>query len=57
MEQHASVTSLVIVILVAFLTPILLHKFKLNFIPVVIAEIIVGLIIGKSGFDIVKYGL
>ncbi|MEW4326296.1 monovalent cation:proton antiporter family protein [Rossellomorea marisflavi] len=53
MEQHASVTSLVIVILVAFLTPILLHKFKLNFIPVVIAEIIVGLIIGKSGFDIV----
>lgn len=53
MEQHASVTSLVIVILMAFLTPILLHKFKLNFIPVVIAEIIVGLIIGKSGFDIV----
>ncbi|MGE6755318.1 monovalent cation:proton antiporter family protein [Rossellomorea sp. NPDC071047] len=53
MEQHASVTSLVIVILVAFLTPILLHKFKLNFIPVVIAEIIMGLIIGRSGFDIV----
>jgi monovalent cation:H+ antiporter-2, CPA2 family len=53
MEQHASVTSLVIVILVAFLTPILLHRFKLNFIPVVIAEIIMGLIIGKSGFDIV----
>ncbi|MGD6957987.1 monovalent cation:proton antiporter family protein [Rossellomorea aquimaris] len=53
MEQHASVTSLVIVILVAFLTPILLHKFKLNFIPVVIAEIIMGLIIGKSGFNIV----
>ncbi|MGM0851859.1 MAG: monovalent cation:proton antiporter family protein [Bacillota bacterium] len=53
MEQHASVASLVIVILVAFLTPILLHKFKLNFIPVVIAEIIMGLIIGKSGFNIV----
>ncbi|MFC7784682.1 MULTISPECIES: monovalent cation:proton antiporter family protein [unclassified Rossellomorea] len=53
MEQHASVTSLVIVILVAFLTPILLHRFKLNFIPVVIAEIIMGLIIGKSGFNIV----
>ncbi|MCA1062073.1 monovalent cation:proton antiporter family protein [Rossellomorea aquimaris] len=53
MEQHASVASLVIVILVAFLTPILLHRFKLNFIPVVIAEIIMGLIIGKSGFNIV----
>lgn len=53
MEHGASVASLVIVILVAFLTPILLHRFKLNFIPVVVAEIIVGLIIGKSGFDIV----
>ncbi|MFE8700405.1 monovalent cation:proton antiporter family protein [Cytobacillus sp. FJAT-54145] len=54
MEHHgASVASLVIVIIVAFLTPIILHRFKLNFIPVVVAEIIVGLIIGKSGFDIV----
>ncbi|MCA0148937.1 monovalent cation:proton antiporter family protein [Rossellomorea vietnamensis] len=53
MEQHASVASLVIVIMVAFLTPILLHRFKLNFIPVVIAEIIMGLVIGKSGFNLV----
>jgi monovalent cation:H+ antiporter-2, CPA2 family len=53
MEHHASVTSLLIVIIVAFLTPILLHRFKLNFIPVVVAEIIMGLFIGKSGFDIV----
>jgi monovalent cation:H+ antiporter-2, CPA2 family len=53
MEHGASVTSLLIVVVVAFLTPILLHRFKLNFIPVVVAEIIVGLIIGKSGFDIV----
>ncbi|TMU88060.1 sodium:proton antiporter [Bacillus sp. BHET2] len=53
MEQHASVASLVIVILVAFLTPILLHRLKLNFIPVVIAEIIMGLVIGNSGFNLV----
>ncbi|OEH91599.1 monovalent cation:proton antiporter family protein [Bacillus solimangrovi] len=53
MEQHASVTSLVIVIIVAFLTPILLHRLKLNAIPVVVAEIIMGLIIGKSGFNVV----
>lgn len=53
MEQHASITSLVIVIIVAFLTPILLHRLKLSFIPVVVAEIIMGLIIGKSGFNIV----
>lgn len=54
MEHGASVTSLVIVIVAAFLTPILLHRFKLNIIPVVVAEILVGLIIGESGFNIVK---
>lgn len=53
LEHHASITSLVIVIIVAFLTPILLHRLKLNIIPVVVAEIIMGLIIGKSGFNIV----
>jgi monovalent cation:H+ antiporter-2, CPA2 family len=53
MEQHASITSLVIVIIVAFITPILLHRLKLSFIPVVVAEIIMGLVIGKSGFNIV----
>ncbi|TXC90732.1 sodium:proton antiporter [Metabacillus litoralis] len=53
MMHGASVTSLVIVILAAFLTPILLHRLKMNFMPVVVAEIIVGLIIGKSGFDVV----
>lgn len=51
--EHSSVASLVIVVIFAFLTPILLHRLKLNMIPVVVAEIIMGLIIGKSGFDIV----
>lgn len=54
MEHGASVASLVIVMVAAFLTPILLHRFRLNFIPVVVAEIIIGLVIGQSGFDIVK---
>ncbi|OAS83849.1 sodium:proton antiporter [Metabacillus litoralis] len=54
MMHGASVTSLVIVILAAFLTPILLHRLKMNFMPVVVAEIIVGLIIGKSGFNAVS---
>ncbi|KOP81760.1 monovalent cation:proton antiporter family protein [Cytobacillus solani] len=54
MEEHgASVASLVIVIIVAFLTPILLHRLKMNFLPVVVAEILMGLIIGKSGFNLV----
>ncbi|QDP41884.1 monovalent cation:proton antiporter family protein [Radiobacillus deserti] len=54
MEGHTSVTSLIIVLVAAFLTPILLKKLRLNIIPVVVAEIIIGLIIGKSGFDIVS---
>ncbi|MFP7295800.1 monovalent cation:proton antiporter family protein [Neobacillus niacini] len=53
MEQHASVISLLIVVSVAFVTPILLHRLKLNYIPVVVAEIIMGLVIGKSGFNVV----
>jgi len=53
MEQHMSVISLLVVVTIAFITPIILHRLKLNFIPVVVAEIIMGLIIGKSGFDIV----
>lgn len=52
--DHHSLTSLVIVLIVAFLTPIALHRFKLTIIPVVVAEIVVGLIIGKSGLDIIQ---
>src|SRR4051812_24301743 len=53
MDQHGSVISLLIVVTIAFLTPIILHRFKLNFIPVVVAEILMGLIIGKSGLNVV----
>lgn len=53
MEHHVSVTSLVIVMVIAFLTPILMHRFRLTFLPVVVAEILMGLIIGKSGLNIV----
>ncbi|MCQ6280949.1 monovalent cation:proton antiporter family protein [Bacillus sp. EB600] len=54
MDQHASVISLLIVVTAAFVTPIILHRLKLAFIPVVVAEILMGLIIGKSGFDVVR---
>nr|WP_263328312.1 monovalent cation:proton antiporter family protein [Neobacillus sp. Marseille-Q6967] len=53
MEHHASVISLLIVVTVAFVTPFILHRLKLNYIPVVVAEIIMGLVIGKSGFNVV----
>ena len=53
MEQH-SILSLMLVVTVSFLVPIFLQHFRLSFVPVVIAEIIAGLIIGKSGFNIVS---
>lgn len=52
--MHASLSSLVIVIVAAFLPPLLLHRFRLRMIPVVVAEIIAGIIIGKTGFNIVE---
>ncbi|GAA5416621.1 glutathione-regulated potassium-efflux system protein KefB [Paraliobacillus ryukyuensis] len=55
MEAHGeSVSSLLIVIIAAFVTPILMHRLRLNVIPVVVAEIIIGLIIGHSGFNLVE---
>ncbi len=53
-EEHASLTSLLIVVSAAFLIPILLRVFRLKLVPVVVAEIVVGLIIGESGFNIIK---
>ncbi|WP_077310161.1 monovalent cation:proton antiporter family protein [Terribacillus halophilus] len=52
--EHESILSLVVVILAAFLTPILMNRLKLRALPVVVAEIIVGIIIGQSGFDLVN---
>ncbi|HET7616223.1 MAG TPA: cation:proton antiporter, partial [Bacillales bacterium] len=52
-HTQASFASLVIVVIAAFLTPILLNRLRLRFIPVVVGEIIAGLIIGKTGFDLV----
>jgi CPA2 family monovalent cation:H+ antiporter-2 len=52
--MHASFSSLVIVLVVAFLTPLLLYRFRLHMIPVVVAEIVIGIIIGKTGFNIVE---
>lgn len=54
MEHGASVSSLVIVVVIAFLIPFILHRLKLNILPVVVAEIIAGIIIGQSGFNVVE---
>mgnify|MGYP001310992849 CR=1 FL=1 len=51
--MHNDLTSLLLVVALAFLVPIALQYFNLRVIPVVVAEIFVGLIIGKSGFNLI----
>lgn len=53
--EHAngSLGSLILVVTISFLVPILLYHLRLRVVPVVVAEIIAGLIIGKSGFNLV----
>ncbi|GGE51345.1 putative Na(+)/H(+) antiporter YjbQ [Pullulanibacillus camelliae] len=53
METSSSFASLVVVVVVAFLMPILLHRLRLQFVPVVVAEIVAGIVIGKTGFNLI----
>lgn len=48
---NGSLTSLILVVTVSFLIPIVLYKLRLRLLPVVVAEILSGLVIGKSGFN------
>jgi len=53
-EHHSSVLSLMVVVAIAFFVPLLLQRFKLKALPVVVAEIIAGIFVGKSGFNIIE---
>lgn len=46
--------SMFIVILAALVIPIVMARFKIGSVPTAVAEIITGIILGKSGFDIVN---
>ncbi|MFH5183977.1 cation:proton antiporter [Paenibacillus sp. TAB 01] len=48
-----SLESLILVVTISFLLPILLYQLRLRVVPVVVAEIFAGLLIGKSGFNLV----
>ncbi|WP_170007164.1 cation:proton antiporter family protein [Bacillus fonticola] len=54
MENGESMSSLMIVVAIAFFLPLLLKRFQLGFIPVVVAEIIAGIVIGPSGFNVIR---
>jgi Kef-type K+ transport system membrane component KefB len=54
MESSAfSVTSLLIVSLLALLVPLLVNRIRAFRIPIVVGEILAGIVVGKSGFNII----
>lgn len=57
MEQSEfSFLPLLIVIILAFLVPLLLSRFKGLGIPIVVGEIVAGIIVGQSGLGLVEDG-
>ena len=54
MEEQTSFASLLVVIFLAFLVPLLLSRFRRLRLPIVVGEILAGIIIGRSGFGWVQ---
>jgi len=57
MESTLNFYSLLIIAGLAFLLPLLVNRIKRIKIPVVIAEILAGIIVGKSGFNVIQSDL
>jgi len=55
MDENLSFLPLLIVIFLAFLVPIALSRFKKLRLPIVVGEIIAGIIVGRSGFGWVQH--
>jgi trk system potassium uptake protein TrkA len=55
MEESHSFVPLLIVVVLAFVVPLVLSRFKQLSIPVVVGEILVGVVIGKSGLGLVGH--
>jgi len=55
MEESLSFLPLLIVIFLAFLVPIALSRFRKLRLPIVVGEIIAGIIVGRSGFGWVQH--
>lgn len=50
MEEHGSIGSLVLVVLLALVVPFLVTRFKSVAVPVVVGEILIGIVVGQAGF-------
>jgi Kef-type K+ transport system membrane component KefB/Trk K+ transport system NAD-binding subunit len=53
-DHHISFYPLLIVTLLAFLTPLLLGRLRRLRIPVVVGEILAGIVFGKSGLNVIQ---
>lgn len=54
MDEHRSFIPLLIVIFLAFLVPLLLARFRKVRLPVVVGEILAGILVGRSGLGLVQ---
>jgi Kef-type K+ transport system membrane component KefB len=55
MEEHLTFIPLLIVIFLAFAVPLLLSRFRALRLPIVVGELIAGIIVGRSGFGWVAH--
>lgn len=53
MEESRSLAPVLLVVGLAFIVPLVLSRFRHLQVPVVVGEILAGMVIGKSGFDLV----
>ena len=52
--HNFSFVPLLIVVVLAFIVPVLLGRFRKLGIPVVVGEILAGMLLGKSGFNLIR---
>jgi Kef-type K+ transport system membrane component KefB/Trk K+ transport system NAD-binding subunit len=53
MEEHASFVPLLVVIALAFVVPLITNRIRRVRIPTVVGEIVAGIVVGKSGLNLV----
>ncbi len=54
MEAHRNFAALLLVVGLAFFVPVILSRFRKLRLPIVVGEILAGILIGRSGFNLVQ---
>ncbi|WP_026395864.1 cation:proton antiporter [Acetobacterium malicum] len=55
-EEMLTFVSLLIIAIISSIVPLIVNKIKIVRIPIVVGEILAGIIIGKSGFNLIHIG-